>query len=132
MFTANLKYEKTITMITVHCCNCGVVFGMPSDLQERFVNDPDKYFYCPNGHRQHYAESREERLRKEAERKLQNRENELANVTSLKIQLENQLKKEQRKTKRLSNGVCPCCNRTFSNLHQHMKKQHPEEVSKSR
>lgn len=26
---------------------------------------------------------------------------------------------------RVSKGVCPCCQRTFANLHQHMTKQHP-------
>lgn len=27
---------------------------------------------------------------------------------------------------RIKNGVCPCCNRTFVNLHQHMTTQHPD------
>lgn len=132
MFTEGISYQKTITMITVECCNCGVVFGMPSDLKERFLNNPDKSFYCPNGHGQHYAKSKEQRLREEAERKLQQKENELANIAATKIQLEQQLKKEQRKTKRLTNGLCPCCNRSFHNLQQHMKKRHPDEVSKLR
>lgn len=28
--------------------------------------------------------------------------------------------------KRVGNGVCPCCNRHFTNLERHMKGQHPE------
>lgn len=27
--------------------------------------------------------------------------------------------------RRVANGVCPCCKRTFANLHEHMKQQHP-------
>lgn len=27
---------------------------------------------------------------------------------------------------RISNGVCPCCKRTFTNLLRHMKGQHPD------
>lgn len=27
---------------------------------------------------------------------------------------------------RVKNGVCPCCSRTFINLQQHMKSQHPD------
>lgn len=27
--------------------------------------------------------------------------------------------------KRVGNGVCPCCKRTFQNLHDHIKRQHP-------
>jgi hypothetical protein len=29
---------------------------------------------------------------------------------------------------RVANGVCPCCNRTFADLHRHMASQHPEFV----
>lgn len=28
--------------------------------------------------------------------------------------------------KRVANGVCPCCNRHFENLHRHMQDQHPD------
>lgn len=132
MFEANIKYNKTITMVTEICCSCGVAFGIPSDLQEHLRNDPAKWFYCPNGHQQHYSKSREHRLREEAEQKLRDKELELANIASAKIQVEAQLKKSEQKLKRLTNGVCPCCNRTFSNLHNHMKKMHPGIVSKER
>lgn len=27
---------------------------------------------------------------------------------------------------RIRNGVCPCCNRSFKDVHRHMKSQHPE------
>lgn len=27
---------------------------------------------------------------------------------------------------RIANGVCPCCQRSFTNLHSHMQKQHPD------
>lgn len=131
-FEANMTYQKVITMVTEQCCTCGVVFGLPSDLQERLMNNPSKSFYCPNGHGQHYSKSKEQRLREEAERRLQQKESELANIAASKIQLEDQLKKEQRKTKRLTNGLCPCCNRSFHNLQQHMIKQHPDQVSKKR
>lgn len=26
---------------------------------------------------------------------------------------------------RVGNGVCPCCNRSFGNLHRHMQTKHP-------
>ena len=103
---------------------------MSSDLQEHLKNDPEKYFYCPSGHSQHYSKSKEQRLREEAEQKLFQLKNELTNSNFEKIQLEELLKKQNKKLKRLTNGVCPCCNRTFSNLHNHMLKQHPDQVIK--
>lgn len=130
MFESGLKYQKTITMVTEICCNCGIAFGMPSDLQEQLQNKPEQSFYCPNGHGQHYRWSKEARARQEAERKLQQKENELANLTASKIQLENELQKVQKKMKRVHNGVCPCCNRSFVNLQRHMKTKHPEVIGK--
>lgn len=37
-------------------------------------------------------------------------------------------RKCRRITKRIHAGVCPCCNRTFSNLARHMSTKHPENV----
>jgi len=33
--------------------------------------------------------------------------------------------------KRVHNGVCPCCNRHFQNLENHMKNKHPDYVDKT-
>ena len=30
---------------------------------------------------------------------------------------------------RISNGVCPCCRRSFQNLHRHMLNKHPDYAS---
>lgn len=57
MIQADVTYTKIITMVTEICCNCGVPFGLPSDLQENLKNDSNKWFYCPNGHRQHYSKT---------------------------------------------------------------------------
>ena len=32
------------------CCNCGVAFAIPLDMQRRLIVSR-KSFYCPNGHR---------------------------------------------------------------------------------
>ena len=33
--------------------------------------------------------------------------------------------------KRVANGVCPCCNRTFKDLAAHMSTQHPDYIEQS-
>lgn len=110
----------------VECCACGVKFGMPTSLDKK-LRENRRDFYCPNGHKQHYvAETEAEKLRKELRRK----EQELADQVQAKLNAQNALNKAQKKLKRVSNGVCPCCNRSFVNLQRHMKTKHPEHVKK--
>lgn len=120
-----LTYTKTVTMITEVCCNCGVLFGIPSDFRDD-VRRTKQTFYCPNGHGQSYTKSTYEIEIEKLKRDKEQLEGSLSNVVAGKIQLEKQLKKSNRELKRVKNGVCPCCNRSFQNLHNHIKNQHPE------
>ena len=127
-----LTYTKTITMETEICCNCGIAFGIPSDFRSQCLNDPDKWFHCPNGHRQHYSESREVKLRKEAERALAAKQAELDFARRARENAENEQKRAEKKLKRLNNGVCSCCNLSFTNLAEHIKTKHPELINKEK
>ena len=126
-----VQFIKTITLETEICCNCGIPFGIPSDFRSQLLNDPEHWFYCPNGHKQHYSESREARLRREAEKQLQQKDNQLSQEQARREKAELDLLKATRKLKRVSKGVCPCCNRTFEDLQRHMKSKHPEIVKQS-
>ena len=42
----------------------------------------------------------------------------------------NRRMKAEKQLKRVHNGVCPCCNRSFQNLQKHMKTKHPEIAGK--
>jgi len=129
MFTANLKYEKTITMVTEVCCSCGIAFGMPSDFKDACkAEGKSKSFYCPNGHGQHYTKSEAQIIEEKLKRELRQKENEIANLASEKIQVEGELKKANSKLKRVHKGVCPCCNRTFTDLQKHFETKHPTEI----
>lgn len=126
---SGLTYTKEITMVTEVCCSCGIAFGMPSDLQGHLKNDPNKYFYCPNGHSQHYTKSREQRLREEAEAKLRQKEQQLRDADIAKNILQADFDKVTRKLKRVQNGVCPYpgCKRHFNNLARHIKTKHAKQ-----
>lgn len=127
-----------ITLKSETCCNCGVVFGIESNHRQRLI-ETHASFYCPNGHSQHYtAKTEAEKLREELER-TQQRE---SDQRRLKEQARAETEKVTRKlisTKghitriknRVANGVCPCCNRTFKQLAQHMKAKHPEYKKES-
>ena len=137
MFTEGLTYSKTITMITVSCCRCGVIFGMPSDLNQAFLDDSTKYFHCPNGHNQHYSESTSERLKKElakTKERLECQQEQRINAEEAQRRAEIELRKNKTRLRniktRVANGICPCCNRTFQNLQRHMHTKHPEFKTK--
>jgi len=109
---------------------------MPRDLYNvAKARGEDFTFYCPNGHPRAFIKgpTKEQRLQEElsqarqrlamwmdeakAERERANRE--AASKAAYKGVA-------TRTRNRIKNGVCPCCNRTFSNLAAHMANLHPK------
>jgi hypothetical protein len=91
-------------------------------------------FFCPNGHNQHFvSETEADRLRKEveeqkkivanAQKRREWAEQELANERKAREKAERRIKRD---AKRVGNGLCPCCNRSFENLQRHMHNKHPD------
>jgi len=115
----------------IHCANCGIAFGITTDFEERRRAD-HKDFMCPNGHSNFYnGESEEEKLRRENQRLTQNRaylEDQIRNREQQAEYERNRAKAFKghltRTKKRVSAGVCPCCNRTFKDLARHMETKH--------
>ena len=130
----NATFVGTTTMVTEECCNCGMIFAMTKDFEQRCRDNPyDGKFYCPAGHRQWYTGETEEA---KLEKKLSEAQEEVnlernwrkaaeSRTETVKKQ-RNALKGHLKRTKqRIAGGVCPCCNRTFVNLGKHMHGQHP-------
>lgn len=109
-------------LVTETCYSCGVLFAMVEDFYDHRQSDR-KNFYCPNGHAQHYVGKTDAQKLQEAE----------AREVALKDQLGAAIRDAEqarvqllRDRQRYANGVCPCCNRYFPNVHRHMTTQHPE------
>jgi len=125
-----------LELVTDTCCKCGIVFAVPARFQNERRRD-HATFYCPSGHPLHYgAESPEEKLRRDLNRQRQNNaylEDEAKRQRERAEASERQAAARKgvitRLKKRAAGGVCPCCNRTFSALAQHMKTQHPGFVA---
>lgn len=121
-----LTYTERTALTTEECCVCGVMFAMPDSLRTQRVDDK-KPFYCPNGHGQNFlGKTDAERERERAERlaqQLASREEDLRAERMSHRATKAQLTKTR---KRVGNGVCPCCNRTFANVTRHMASQHPD------
>jgi hypothetical protein len=118
------------------CISCGVLHAMPAVLTDR-DRETGGYRYCPNGHQQGWPkeESEETKIRRERDRLKQDaarlNEEMVAARNEAFQQRERAIKSEaaaKRMKKRASAGSCPCCQRTFSNMAEHMKHQHPDFV----
>lgn len=115
-------------IVVEHCCVCGIPFGMPQKFKnECLKRKNDKEFYCPSGHKQWYVGKTEADILKgqlEAERIRSQTWREEAQKEKLRTAAtKGALTKVK---KRIANGVCPCCNRSFENLARHMAGKHPE------
>ena len=121
-----LKYTSEISLITEVCCNCGVAFAMPADMQESRKKDHQNFF-CPAGHPQHYREEHEtEKLKKSVEnltKRLEWAQQESKVHSAAANKAEQSLKKLRTRAKA---GVCPCCKRTVKQMAQHMASKHPD------
>lgn len=122
----------------IECPQCGI----PTRVTAAFVRErraDRRSFYCLWGHPMNYNRSTVDKLREDlalANKKIETakqREAELAD--QIRMQAERAAAAERRTSAargvatRLKNraaaGVCPCCNRSFSQLRAHMEKQHP-------
>lgn len=125
----------TTVLNPVTCCQtgCGVQFGIEAEYQAR-LRETHAWFYCPNGHVQHYsAENEAERLK----RQLQQTESCLTYARQDVDRLRGTVKVRDRQVsarkgiitrmkRRLVAGRCVCCSRQFKDLESHMKNQHPK------
>lgn len=107
-------------LVTEHCFKCGVLFAFPERLHEAVKRDKAT-FWCPNGHSQVYKESTEEELR----RQLANAEESLRIERVDRERVQRDLRRALART---GNGLCPCCNRSFPQLADHIRTQHPDQV----
>lgn len=125
--TQGQKFTWTASMTVVVCSACGIGFGIEEGHRLYWLDHPEKNFYCPNGHSQHYpGPTEKERAIKRAEFAEREAAN-LRDVLTMETLSHRATKgKLTKMTKRVSNGVCPCCNRTFANVARHMGTQHPD------
>jgi hypothetical protein len=121
-----LNIVTRIDLTTEICCNCGIVFAMPTEIWER-KKEKGTDFYCPNGHCMVFTESTATKLRRAEERLRE----QTAYSTNLSHQLDGALKQVSikkgvitRLKNRVQNGVCPECHRHFTDLERHMKSKH--------
>lgn len=125
-------------MPMVNCHRCATQYLLPDELYKAAKSSESINFYCPYGHAAHYpaGETEETRLRRERDRlkqqqaRLEDEKREAwVDCQRQRERAEKAEKATKRLKKRSSAGTCPCCSRTFSNMAEHMKHQHPGFVA---
>lgn len=112
-------------MIHQQCVGCAMHWMQPKFFDDQRRRDK-KDFYCPNGHAQAYRESEADVLRRERDRlqqRLAQKDDEIRDLEGRRRAALGQVTKLR---KRVGNGVCPCCTRSFANVERHMRMKHPE------
>lgn len=130
-----MTISETVTMVTEECCNCHMLFAVTTDFQRDRTED-HKYFFCPNGHQQHYTgkteaqeqKERADRLAAQVERANRRAANAQEDARAAHASLVTTKGHLTRAKKRAAHGVCPCCSRTFANVARHVAGQHPDFV----
>ena len=121
----------TRELVTVDCCQCGLTFGVP-EAWNRARHAKGDTFHCPNGHPLCFGKTTADELREKLASEKANadwwrgRADSADKRADHERSVANGYKGALTKVKkRVGNGVCPCCTRTFKDLARHMATQHP-------
>ena len=120
--------------VVTECGECGVVYTVPQVAYEHRRRDGG-FNHCPNGHTWGWPKGTRQTeadiLRRERDRLIQQaaqKDDEIREAREAARKALDQAAKAERATarvkKRVDNGVCPDCNRSFSDLHRHMQTKH--------
>jgi len=132
---SDLTYTKTFTVITCSNVGCGVNFALDDEFIAARRKDRQS-FYCPNGHSRWYpGKTEEQKLREQLEEEQRRVVRLRASEERARAEADHQRSVANgykgaatKMKKRIGKGVCPCCNRHFTNVERHMATQHPEDA----
>lgn len=131
---SNVAISMEVTLTTINCGECGGTYA----INERYRAQKESkgggwhcpYCQCNWGY---FGETEAQKLKKQLETERRNVEfyrNNARSERDAREQTERRLVARKaantRLRNRVKNGVCPCCSRTFMNLHDHMKTKHPD------
>lgn len=120
-----------MTEYSFHVCPmCGINYAVDKRVMDWKRDAPadntKRGWYCPNGDSLVFTESQADKYRREAERlrqKIAEKDDAISARDRQLTAAKGQITKERNRS---AAGVCPCCNRTFSNMARHMHTKHPD------
>jgi hypothetical protein len=120
----------TSVQLVAHWCNgCNIPYGLPNGFIEDRRRD-GKSWTCPNGCVRLFQQTEDQLRAEKAEAELRAARELAARESSRRRLAESQRAAARgqvtRIRNRVGNGICPCCQRTFKDLGQHMAGEHPD------
>lgn len=130
--------ETDLTIVVCPREGCSITHAIPSRLyaDAKRAGHAKISWYCPNGHSATFlGPSDEDALREQLERERQRsgriaaeRDQIRASERAQRAAATRARNQRDKERKRVGNGVCPCCNRSFTNLQRHMATKHPDHA----
>lgn len=119
-----ITYSDTLTRIS--CGVCSIPFAIPTNRYKNLVETGED-FWCPNGHKIHYFDDENSRLKDELARTKTRLLREKQAHEHTEARRRAQKAATTKVKKRTAKGVCPVagCKRHFENLEAHMASRHP-------
>ena len=123
-----------VQLTAINCGVCGGTYAINERFREQCWTE-GKSWTCPyckcgwgysNDNENARLKKKVEELQANQARTLSRLNEEVSRSNHLAIQLKGTKTRLTNVKKRVANGVCPCCNRTFVNLQRHMHTKHPD------
>jgi len=131
MTRAVVNLSKDVSLVAETCATCGIDYAVPDWVQQQRRRD-GAGLYCPMGHASVYSPSEVAQLRHELDaiqlRLAQADDQRMAaqrDAQAAREQLAAATGQMDKLKRRVGNGVCPCCKRSFVHLQRHMNTKHP-------
>lgn len=121
----NYKISTEVELEVKQCPVCFVHYAIPQAMSNKKSKDGGDW-YCPNGDNLIYTKTKADKLTAELQAEKENTEYWMKRKEEVDRQLKAKKGELAKLKNRVSNGVCPCCNRSFQNLKRHIATKHPE------
>lgn len=126
-YEQNLEFSYSSDLVTQICGQCGIIFAMPVNFKQERLDDHNLSFYCPAGHCRVYSgKTKVQKLKEELKVQIELKKHYITRAHTADRRASAYKGQVTKVKKRVKNGVCPCCNRSFVNLMRHMHGQHPD------
>lgn len=132
--TEDYRYNSMVELAVINCGVCGGTYAI-NERRRSWCQENAKGWFCPycKNNWGYFGKTEAQRLRDQLAEERQRRQHAQQNARLADERAEHERRRAlgykgqmARTKKRIGNGVCPCCNRTFKDLQQHMTTKHPE------